>query len=179
VMTGKQEGHDFPLQAFRRLGADLDSTGVTVIGDLHGEELSAFLDGGPLHLLKVSDEDLTKDGLLNEGASRDERMSAARRLMGQGAANVVISSYDGETIALLAGEAWAAVPRHLEPIDPRGSGDSMTAALGAAVRRGLDPDQMLRLACAAGGANVTRHGLGNVKPGLVDALAKHVEVHRL
>jgi 1-phosphofructokinase len=179
VMTGKQTGHDFPVEAFKRLGADLHSTGTTVIGDLHGEELMAYLEGGPLHLLKVSDEDIIKDGLLKAGANESERIAAAKLLTEKGAANVVISSCDGPTMAHLQGEVWSATPRHLEPVDPRGSGDSMTAALVVGHLEGYPPDEMLQLACAAGAANVTRHGLGNVKPGLVDALAKHVEVHRL
>ena len=47
------------------------------------------------------------------------------------------------------------------------------------VIRGLGPEDTLRLGCGAGAANVTRHGLGNVEPGLVERLADEVEVNEL
>ena len=49
---------------------------------------------------------------------------------------------------------WRAVYKattpDLEPAETRGSGDSMTAGLAAGVSRGLDPVEILKLACAAG-----------------------------
>lgn len=179
VITGKQADHDFPLDAFRRLGADLEATEVTVIGDLHGDELEAFLEGGPIHVLKVSDEELVKDGILAESASQDERVAALHEIAGRGVTNVVISAAESPSVALIDGSAWSAAPPTLDPVDDSGSGDSMTAGLVVAASRGLDPVATLRLACAAGAANVTRHGLGNVKPGLVETLAEQVEVHEL
>lgn len=179
VITGRQEDHGFPLQAFSRLSADLESTEVTVLGDLHGDELAALLEGGQIHTVKVSDEELVADGMLAESASRDDRIEALGAIAGMGARNVVISAGESPATALIDGRLWSATPPTLQPVDHRGSGDSMTAGLVAAAARGLDPEETLRLACAAGAANVTRHGLGNVKPGLVEMLAERVEVEEL
>lgn len=178
VMTGKTRGDFFPLEAFGRLGSDLAAADVSVIGDLHGAELEAFLDGGPIRTLKTSDEDLIADGLLSPRAARRSRVTALGKLHALGAEDVVISADDGPTFALLGGEVWSASPPLLKPADHRGSGDSMTAGLVAAAVRGLSPEDTLRLACAAGAANATRHGLGNVRSELVSALVDKVEVCR-
>jgi 1-phosphofructokinase len=55
----------------------------------------------------------------------------------------------------------------------------MTAGLAAAVRRGLGPEETLRLACAAGAANVTRHGLGSADADLIPGLTEKVELNQL
>ena len=55
----------------------------------------------------------------------------------------------------------------------------MTAGLAAALRRGMGPIEMLTLACAAGAANVTRHGLGSADEDLISTLAERVEVEKL
>ena len=55
----------------------------------------------------------------------------------------------------------------------------MTAGLATALGRGYEPEQALRLTCAAGAANVTRHGLGSASGNLVDGLVPLIEVERL
>ncbi|MEJ7800156.1 MAG: PfkB family carbohydrate kinase, partial [Ilumatobacter sp.] len=64
----------------------------------------------------------------------------------------------------------------LEPVDSRGAGDAMTAALCVSIRRGDDVSQMLRFACAAGAATVARHGLGNADREVIDSLLGLVQV---
>ncbi|HZD05465.1 MAG TPA: PfkB family carbohydrate kinase, partial [Longimicrobiales bacterium] len=46
VLTGRASEEAFPVDLFRRLGADLGQAGVTLVADLHGEELEALLGGG-------------------------------------------------------------------------------------------------------------------------------------
>lgn len=55
----------------------------------------------------------------------------------------------------------------------------MTAGLAAALKRALGTEDMLRLASAAGAANVTRHGLGSADAELIPGLTEKVEVSRL
>jgi 1-phosphofructokinase len=55
----------------------------------------------------------------------------------------------------------------------------MTAGLAAGLRRDLPIEDTLRLACAAGAANVTRHGLGSADADLIPGLVARVEVSEL
>lgn len=179
VVTGQPE-EVLPKDAYRRLGHDLHSAEVEVVADLHGKELSQFLDGGPAAVLKVSDEDLAADGVLSGvEAETQECLEAIERLMDAGAGAVVLSRQDRPALARIGGVTYRARSPELEPADFRGAGDSMTAGLAAALLRGSDPEEMLRLACAAGAANVTRHGLGSAEEGLIPRLAERVKVEEL
>ena len=159
---------------YKRLGADLASSGVRVIGDFHGEGLVAFLEGGPIELLKVSHEDLASDGW--EVGDETAVIAALERLGEMGAQDVVISRADQPAMAHISGTVYQAAPPALEVVDHMGAGDSMTAGLAAARLRGLGPADALKLASAAGAANVTRHGLGSGSADLIAALADQVDV---
>jgi len=174
VITG-QGTEVVPTDTYRRFGHDFASSDVGVVGDLHGPELAAFLEEGRLDVLKVSDEDLAQDGLL-DGDGETEALSAIHHLAERGARNVVISRAHNPVLAFMDGTTYRASPPELEPADSRGAGDSMTAGLAAAFRRGLGPEESLRLACGAGAANVTRHGLGSASGDLIAKLAERVEV---
>lgn len=183
VVTG-QTTQVIPTTAYRRLGHDLGvHADVQVIADLHGPELLAFLEGGPIDLLKVSDEDLRDDGLLvDEGGDHgSERhvLAAIDRLGDLGAGDVVVSRGDRPAIARIGGQDHRLTVPQLDAADFRGAGDSMTAGFAVAIRRGLDVDDMLRLGCGAGAANATRHGLGSACPDLIEQLAERVEVERI
>ena len=174
VITG-QLGEVIPTDTYRRLGHDLYAVGVTVVADIHGPDLSAFLEGGPIGILKVSDENLAEDGFL-EGDDDEAARSAMDRLDADGAKAVVLSRGDRPALARLDGAVYRAITPDLEPAETRGAGDSMTAGLAAGVSRGLDPVDILKLACAAGTANVTRHGLGSASEDLIETLAERVEI---
>jgi 1-phosphofructokinase len=66
-----------------------------------------------------------------------------------------------------------------EPFDERGTGDSMFAATGAGLARGLDLLDSLRLGAAAGALNATRRGLGTGTRQEIERLASHVTVRPL
>lgn len=180
VITG-QSGEIVPPDLYRRLGHDLASGEIGVVADLHGRELQEFLTGGPIEILKVSDEDLYADGLVNRKATDQEaaQIEAINRLGETGAKSVVLSRQHDPAIARFGGTWLEARAPELVPADHRGAGDSMTAGLAAGLRRGLDPEETLRLACAAGAANVTRHGLGSADADLIPGLTEKVEVRQL
>jgi 1-phosphofructokinase len=177
VITG-QPSEIVPVDTYRRLGHDLNSADVRVVGDFHGRELDAFLEGGRLDILKVSDEDLVDDG---RPAPDDEATAVTelQRLHDAGAQNVVISRGDRPALALVDGTTYRVTGPALEAVDYRGAGDSMTAGLSAALRRGLGPEESLRLGAGAGAANVTRHGLGSASDDLIPRLAERVKVEVL
>lgn len=179
VVTGRAVGDPLPLEVYRRLGADLASAGVQVAGDLHGEELESFLEGGPIELLKVSDDDLRSDGRLTGNANTAQRMKAIRTIQDRGVKSLVLSASKAATIARFGSRAFKVASLRLESVDHRGSGDSMTAGLAMGMTRNYDAKEMLSIACAAGAANVTRHGLGNASGELVEQLMTRIEVTEL
>lgn len=176
VVTGRTHPDVVPDEVYQRLGADLAQTGVRVVGDLHGRELAAFLDGGPIAVLKVSDEDLRGDGDADETPTDEARWRAIARLHEAGAEAVVLSRARDATLALVSDRRFVVHGPELDVVEHRGAGDTMTAGLATALARGLDPEAMLRLATAAAGANVVRHGLGTASTTLIESLVDQVEV---
>lgn len=177
VISG-QIGGVLQTETYRRLGHDLASTDVKVAGDFHGEELTSFLEGGPIDILKVSDDDLKDDGWIKEDTDA-AGLAALRRLSQAGARNVVLSRGGGPVLAAMDDGFYEARPPELEAADYRGAGDSMTAGLAASLRKGLGPIDTLKLGCGAGAANVTRHGLGSASDTLFERLADQVEVRSI
>lgn len=176
VLTGKRMGDTLPGDFYRRLSWDLAAAGIASVGDLHGEELMDYLDGGPLDVLKVSDDDLTHDRLLSEDDGGDEgAWSVVADLRERGARAVVVSREGGALASFKDVRMRAKAPR-FEVVDASGAGDSMTAALAVSMVRGLGPEESLRLACAAGSANVIRHGLASSPAELISRLSPLIEV---
>ena len=179
VVTGLFPDDPLPTGFYRRLGSDLSEAGVPLVGDLHGAELRALLDGGPVEVLKVSDADLVEDGLLPQEPSEADVIAVTKDLVSQGVETVVVSRSEEPTILRSPRGVYRAQGPRLDAVDTTGSGDSMTAVLAAGRCDGLDDDQLLRRAWAAGAANVTRHGLGGAPAGLIDGLSERVEIERL
>jgi 1-phosphofructokinase len=178
VITGRFAGDDVPTDFYRRLGADLAGAGVTVVGDLHGSELDAFLEPSGLRWLKVSEEDLREDGRLPDAddTTRADVVAVLDELVDRGAEAVLLSRSDRPALAMADGRVLEVAGPTLEVVDHSGAGDSMTAALAVAAAQGMDVEASLRLAWAAGAANVTRHGLGSADRGLIHELADRATI---
>jgi 1-phosphofructokinase len=180
VITGPERDGALPEDLYRRLGADLASAGVEAVGDLHGPALDAFLDGGPLAVLKVSSGDLVEDGALSE-EDRDDDAALDRlsdELHGRGVGSVVISRGGEPIFASTPDGRFLVHGPDLQAVDTKGSGDSMTAAMAAALAEGLGTEDLLARAWAAGAANVTRKGLGSGSAGLIGQLSDRATVDR-
>lgn len=178
VVTGPEDERTVSAELYRRLAADLDAAQVDVVGDLHGPALGAYLDGGRLPVLKVSASDLVDDGLLGDDERDDETAvdRIADRLVEQGADTVLVSRGAAPILATTPEGRFRITGPHLEPVDTKGSGDSMTAALASSLLLGLDTSSMLARAWAAGAANTTRGGLGSGTAGLIDRLQERADV---
>lgn len=177
VVTGRWAGMDVPVDFYTRLGADLAAAEVQVVGDLHGKELDAYIEAGRLHWLKVSAEDLAEDGALSaEDAGENEVVAVASALVARGVRGVVISRADKPALAVTETAVREVTGPSLEVVDPTGAGDSMTAALTAGLLRGLSDIDTLKLAWAAGAANVIRHGLGSASRDLISHLAEQARI---
>lgn len=176
VLGGPVTPEVLPADIYRRLAADLGAGGTTVVADLAGPPLAAVLAGG-VAVLKVSHEELLAEGRVANDTT-DALVAAVEDLVAAGAANVVVSRAEGPAVALVDGRLLEAVPPSLQPVEPHGAGDSMTAGLVAGLARG-GLDDALRLGVAAGALNVTRRGLATGRKEEIERLARHVQVRPL
>ena len=176
VLTGVQRAGVLPPAFFQRLARDLCANGVSVVADLGGESLRALEAG--VSFLKVSHEELIDAGY-SAGPARGEIISGLKALRATGAKNLLVSRAEEPTLALLGDRMVEVLAPCFAPLDCRGAGDSMTAALSVAQARGLDPEATLRLGAAAGAINVTRHGLGTGGVADIEAIAAQVRVCNL
>jgi 1-phosphofructokinase len=173
VLSGPEDGADVvPHDFYRRLAVDTRANGGRVVADLSGERLMAVVEGG-VDVLKVSDEELARDGLLEQHGSVE---GAMRHLVEVGVGNVIVSHGDERASALIDGELVRAVAPALEPVETRGAGDSLTAAVAAGLARGGTLADALRLGSAAGALNVTRRGLGSGGRDQIERLAERVRI---
>ena len=173
VITGTMQPGVLADHAFTRLAKDLGENGVAVIADLSGEQLRGI---SGLHTLKVSHEELARDGFVR-GTSVRTLASFATRCQREGIAkNVIISRAEESALGFIGSEMFEIVPPKFDPVDHRGAGDSMTAAVTVGISRGLTMKKCLALGAAAGALNVTRHGLGTGRRESVEQLASEVEI---
>ena len=111
--------------------------------------------------------------------TQPEIVSGASQLHDAGARTVMISRGPDPAILLENGSPPTLVALAtpvFEPLDHRGAGDSMFAATGVGLARGMDARQAVRLGAAAGALNVTRRGLGTGTRQEVEQLAEHVTI---
>jgi 1-phosphofructokinase len=176
MLTGVDPATILDADVYRRLAGDLRNNGVKVIADLAGAPLEAALAGG-VDLLKISEEEILAEEEARDGREVD-LAAALERLRARGARTVLISRAEQPALVLDGvGERYLelAGPR-VESLEPRGTGDSMFAALGASLAEGQPLESALRMAMAAGCLNATRHGLGTGTRQEIEHLSHHVEI---
>jgi 1-phosphofructokinase len=88
----------------------------------------------------------------------------------------VVTRADQPTLASIDGRRLRVSPPTLEAVEPKGGGDSYTAAMAAAVAHGRTLVEALELGAAAGALNVTRRGLASGRQDLIERLAAMVTV---
>ncbi|MCC2033803.1 PfkB family carbohydrate kinase [Microbacterium allomyrinae] len=178
ILSGPAGDEALPADTYRRLAADLREGGARVVVDLAGDRLDAAVTGG-VDVLKVSDEELVRDGRVPDGASA-AAIRAAMRMLHQKGAHSVIVSRSPEPTLLLDGAGFLEVqaPR-MEVADTRGAGDSLTAGVAAGLARGESVRDAIITGAAAAALNVTRHGLGTGDPEAIARLREAVSVREI
>ncbi|MDQ3404439.1 MAG: PfkB family carbohydrate kinase [Actinomycetota bacterium] len=174
ILSGPSHDRVVPASVYERLTADLTANGCRVVVDLSGERLSAACSGGPT-VIKVGHTELLDDGIA-KGDTVSELIEAANTLAETGAELVVVSRADKPALVRTTEGVFTVEPPSLSTVDSRGAGDSMTAAIAAALSLGAEWADAVRLGAAAGAVNVTRHGLGTGGEEAVRTLAKLVEL---
>jgi 1-phosphofructokinase len=179
LLTGVDPPTVLDSEIYRRLAGDLRSNGVRVIADLAGSSLKAALAGG-LDLLKISEEEVLAEALTRSSDTED-LLKALERLHEDGAETVLISRAAEPALVLdgAHGRYLELMGPRVETLEPRGTGDSMFAALGASLADGQELDLALRLAMAAGALNATRHGLGTGTRQQIQRLSHHITIKEL
>ena len=176
MLTGVDPPTVLESDIYRRLAGDLRSNGVQVIADLAGSPLKAALTGG-VDLLKISEEEILREELAGSSGVED-LLNASDELHKAGARTVLISRAEEPALVLdgSSGRYLELTGPQVEALEPRGTGDSMFAALGATLADGQSLDSALRLAMAAGCLNATRHGLGTGTSEQIQQLSRHIEI---
>src|SRR5690606_17516792 len=101
ILSGPHGEGIVPADFYRRLASDLRTAEVPVVVDLAGERLDAVLEGG-VAAVKVSDEELRRDGRVAEGASVPQLVAAMRELRAAGAEVVAVTRAERPTLLQLA-----------------------------------------------------------------------------
>jgi len=177
VVCGSNLDLNLDAAVFERVCRDLRAGGAAVIADLSGDELRAALEGG-VDLLKISAEELLAGGWATGEDERDVR-AGVERLRRDGALDVVCSRAEQGALAVIGERCFRVTAPEMSVVEPRGAGDSMTAALAAGVARGLGDVELLKLGAAAAALNVTRHGLASGHPDAIERLASLIDVVQL
>jgi 1-phosphofructokinase len=174
ILSGPAHPSVIRADVYGRLAKDLRANGCRVIADLCGNHLKAVLGAG-LSVVKISHEELIKDGLAKDNTERS-LTDALKKLHDDGAEAVLVSRADAGALAMFNEEIYrVGIPR-LSIADHRGAGDSMTAGVAAVLAKGGDMYDAVRTGAAAGALNVTRHGLGTGHLDAVQVLTERVKL---
>jgi 1-phosphofructokinase len=174
VLTGSNGFGTIPVAFYTTLSSSLHALGATVVIDLSGAELHAAL-AGHADAVKVSDSELVDAGFTDTN-DLDALSEAARRVAGVSGADVFITRGDEGALVHAGGRTLIGRSPMVDTVEPRGAGDSFTAAVSVARLVGLEPAEQLRMAMATAASNVLRRGLGSATLDAVHAIGTHIEV---
>jgi 1-phosphofructokinase len=175
VLCGPVPPDSLPTEIYGQLVKDVRAHGTRVVVDLSPPRLTSALEGGP-DFVKADEWQLAQ--ITGEDTREPDRFRAAAETVIERGAGVVIATRGADPVLVLTkdGGAWELVPPVFEEGAAEGSGDSMVGALSAALARGMELEDALRLGAAAGATNFLRHGLGTGSRAVVEDLVQRVEL---
>jgi len=178
MVCGALPQDSVPLEFFGNLAKDVRAASETkIVTDISAPQLDAVLDGQP-DIVKLDDWQLAVS-TRRELSSDDVIWGACAEIIERGARMVVFTRGDKPSLVSTADRRWELTPPRFEGGASEGSGDSMVGSMCAALARGLDIEDVLRLGAAAGATNFLRHGLGSGDRAVVEELVQRVELREL
>lgn len=135
---------------------------VPVLADTYGPALAAVLAERPAFVKVNADEASEATGIgVGDGPSAE---AAATVLLDRGAAGVVVTLGRGGAVVVTGAGANRLDPEGAQGAYPVGSGDAFLAGLAVGIARGDDVPTAARLGMAAGAANASIPGAGELDP---------------
>ncbi len=166
-----------PADIYREMILTAKRAGKQVILDTSGVLLEKGLEACPT-LVKPNQDEL-EQLFSAKIAGREDVIARAEKLCGQGISYVVVSlGGDGALMACREGVLQADAPK-VETVNTVGCGDSMVGAMAVALKRGFEPERMLRYAVAVASANALSPDTGSFEPAVCEKLFEEVKVVRL
>lgn len=168
---------NIPLDYYEKIGNLCRENNVKFILDTSGEALKVALKSKP-YLIKPNTDEIKQ--LLNiDIESRDEVISAGKKLIEMGAENVCISLGKDGMIYLNAEEVYEAKVPKIEAVNTVGSGDSTIAGFSVGILRGYEIKELLKLSNACGISNALNIETGFVSLEEVEKYKDLVKVTKL
>jgi 1-phosphofructokinase len=178
VLCGPVPPESLPTEIYEQLVKDVRAHGARVVVDLSPPRLTSALAGGP-DIVKADEWQLAQ--MTGEDTREPEAFRKAAETVLERGGGTVIATRGADPVLVLTkdGRAWDLVPPVFEEGAAEGSGDSMVGAVAAALARGMELEDVLRLGAAAGATNFLRHGLGTGSRAVVEDLVQRVELRPL
>lgn len=168
---------NIPLDYYEKIGNLCRENNVKFILDTSGEPLKVALKSNP-YLIKPNTDEIKQ--LLNiDIESRDEVISAGKKLIEMGAENVCISLGKDGMIYLNAEEVYEVKVPKIEAVNTVGSGDSTIAGFSVGILRGYEIEDLLKLSNACGISNALNIETGFVSLEEVEKYKDLVKVIKL
>lgn len=164
-----------PPDFYARLIRMANDVGRRVLLDTSSEPLRESLKACPF-MVKINGAEA--GALLGQRINElNEAAAATRRLIESGALNAMITLGASGAALNFGGAEYLIKPPGVEARNSVGSGDAVAAGLAAAFVRGLEVEQMARLAIACGAANALR-GAGRCREEDIYRLTEKVDLKR-
>lgn len=160
--------------------------GLTRRQHMRGVRVAVDTSGAPLRQAALAAPDLLKPNLEeleqltgNHPESDAAILDACRPLLARGTALVAVTLGGEGAVLVSRGGAWRAQALPVTVQSTVGSGDAFTAALALGLQRGMETEQLLALAAAAGAVNAMTGGTDVPDGAQIRAMAVRAQLRRL
>jgi len=149
--------------------------GVKFFLDTSGQSLIKALDSTPYFIKPNTDE--IKLITNKESNSKEDIIKAIKYLLSKGIEMVTVSLGKGGSITGHGEKLYEAIIPEVQAVNSVGSGDSFTAGMAVAIKRGMTMEDAIKFASACGTANAMEKQTGFIKQENVDSLFQRIQVN--